>query len=343
VRVTIVGGSLSGLAAGIALARNGATVSILERLREKPRGAGLGVDLDLLEVVTGADPATLAVVHGNRYSTAWHLLYAWMRDVASRVPDVTICDGVDVREVTGDEDTDMLIGADGYRSTVRRYVDPQRPNASYAGYMLWRGMCAERDLPPATLRPSGFVTVHNTRQYRLVAYAVPGADGSIVPGERAISWGWYDPNQRQLLEQRGCLEGNDVIGTLTADKFDAALRDELMRRAGVWPSPWREAIVQTLRAGEPFGTPIAEYVPDHLVRERVAIVGDAAHVASPMTGSGFRYALLDVLALARAVASETSVAQALRRFERERLEEDRELVRYGRTWGRKYLDAAGAT
>ncbi|WP_442852616.1 FAD-dependent monooxygenase [Arthrobacter sp. 131MFCol6.1] len=35
------------------------------------------------------------------------------------------------------------------------------------------------------------------------------------------------------------------------------------------------------------GTPIAEYVPARLARGRVAIVGDAAHVPTPMTGSGF--------------------------------------------------------
>jgi 2-polyprenyl-6-methoxyphenol hydroxylase-like FAD-dependent oxidoreductase len=343
-KVIVIGGSLSGLGAGIALARNGATVQILERLREKPRGAGLGIDLELLEAVTGVDTATLPVVRGNRYSAAWHLLYAWMRDIALRVPGLTIDDGVDVHEVTGDEDADVVVGADGYRSTVRRYVDPQRPNATYAGYMLWRGMCSERDLPPGTPRPSGYVSVHRTRAYRLVAYAVPGADGSIVPGERDISWAWYDPDRRTFLEQRGCLAGDDVIGTLTAEKFDVPLRDELAQLAATtWPSPWREAIVQTLEGADPFGTPIAEYVPDRLVRERAAIIGDAAHVASPMTGSGLRYAFLDVLALAHAVKTHASVTDALRTFERERLDDDRALVQYGRTWGREYLEAVGAT
>jgi 2-polyprenyl-6-methoxyphenol hydroxylase-like FAD-dependent oxidoreductase len=343
-KAIVIGGSLSGLGVGIALARNGATVRILERLRGKPRGAGLGIDLDLLEAVTGVDPATLPVVRGNRYSTAWHLVYAWMRDVALRVEGLTIHDGVDVREVTGDEDADIVVGADGYRSTVRQYVNAKRPNATYAGYMLWRGLCSERDLPPGTPRPSGYVTVHTTGEYRLVAYAVPGADGSIVPGERDISWAWYDPNRRTFLEQRGCLEGNDVIGTLTAEKFDAALRGELAQVAATsWPSPWREAIVQTLQGGDPFGTPIAEYVPDRLFRERVAIIGDAAHVASPMTGSGLRYGFLDVLALARAVATHASIADALRAFERERLDDDRALVQYSRTWGREYLEKAGVT
>jgi 2-polyprenyl-6-methoxyphenol hydroxylase-like FAD-dependent oxidoreductase len=343
-RAFVIGGSLSGLGAGIALARNGVTVEIVERLHEKPRGAGLGIDLELLEAVTGADSSTLPVVRGNRYSAAWHLLYAWMRDIASRVSGLTIHDGVDVHEVTGNEDADIVVGADGYRSTVRRYVDPQRPNATYAGYMLWRGLCSERDLPPGTSRPSGYVSVQRTGAYRLVAYAVPGADGSIVPGERAISWAWYDPNRRTLLEQRGCLAGDDVIGTLSGEKFDAALRDELAQEAATtWPSPWREAIVQTLEGGEPFGTPIAEYVPDRLIRERAVIIGDAAHVASPMTGSGLRYGFLDVLALARAVATHASVGDALRAFERERLDDDRALVQYGHTWGREYLEAVGAT
>jgi 2-polyprenyl-6-methoxyphenol hydroxylase-like FAD-dependent oxidoreductase len=46
------------------------------------------------------------------------------------------------------------------------------------------------------------------------------------------------------------------------------------------------------------GFPVAEYLASHLVRDRVVLVGDAVHVASPMTGAGFENALFDVAALA---------------------------------------------
>jgi len=50
--------------------------------------------------------------------------------------------------------------------------------------------------------------------------------------------------------------------------------------------------------GQVFGTPVAEYLLPRLVRERVALAGEAAHVASPMTGAEFQNALLDVASLA---------------------------------------------
>jgi 2-polyprenyl-6-methoxyphenol hydroxylase-like FAD-dependent oxidoreductase len=43
---------------------------------------------------------------------------------------------------------------------------------------------------------------------------------------------------------------------------------------------------------------------------RMALVGDVAHVASPMTGSGFHYSLLDELSLRQALSGE-AVASAL--------------------------------
>jgi 2-polyprenyl-6-methoxyphenol hydroxylase-like FAD-dependent oxidoreductase len=94
-----------------------------------------------------------------------------------------------------------------------------------------------------------------------------------------------------------------------------------------------------LRAGRCFGTPIAEYVPTRLVAGRVALVGDAAHVSSPMTGSGFHYSLLDVLSLRQALAGAAggeAVAPALTQFERARLVDDRRLALYGQRWSRAY-------
>jgi 2-polyprenyl-6-methoxyphenol hydroxylase-like FAD-dependent oxidoreductase len=350
VRIVVVGGSLSGLSAGIALARAGHEVRVLERATIQPGGAGLGIDLALLHDVTGADPATLAVVRGNRYSSSWYLVRQWLVDIALKTAGLQMRDGVEATSYTVDGDTvvlqttqgaqdaDLLVGADGYKSSVRAFVDPEHNDALYSGYMLWRGMCSEEQMPSTTRWPSGYVDVHFTQRYRLVAYAVPGPDGSLVPGHRQISWAWYDPDRRAFLEARNCIVGDRVIGTLSGDRFDEPLKAELIAEAErSWPSPWREAILATLRSGEPFATPIAEYVPNRLTSHRALIIGDAAHVASPMTGSGFRYALLDVLAIRGALASNADLGAALRTFEHERLNDDRQLVLAGHAWGQQYL------
>jgi 2-polyprenyl-6-methoxyphenol hydroxylase-like FAD-dependent oxidoreductase len=87
------------------------------------------------------------------------------------------------------------------------------------------------------------------------------------------------------------------------------------------------------------GGPIAEYVPPRLIAGHMALIGDAAHVSSPTTGSGFHYALLDVLSLRQALAGADgeTVAQRLTRFEQARLADDRQLALYGQRWSRDYL------
>lgn len=81
------------------------------------------------------------------------------------------------------------------------------------------------------------------------------------------------------------------------------------------------------------GTPVAEYVPDRLVRGRVALVGDAAHVTDPMTGRGSAEALRDAKSLAAATGrprTDADPAEALLDHERDRPDVVRDMVLPGR-------------
>jgi hypothetical protein len=60
-----------------------------------------------------------------------------------------------------------------------------------------------------------------------------------------------------------------------------------------WPRPGREALDVALEESHLFATPLAQYWPDRLVRDRVVLLGDTAHAASPMVGGGFRHGLYD--------------------------------------------------
>jgi 2-polyprenyl-6-methoxyphenol hydroxylase-like FAD-dependent oxidoreductase len=311
-QVVVVGGSLVGLSMAIALARRGALVTVLERSPHEgyEGGGGLGVDVGLLTRVTGLRGSPPVCQGVDRATTAWPLLAGWLEDHARAAPGVEVRRGAEVIEVgerwarTSDGrriEADLVIGADGARSTVRRWVSPDRPDAVYAGIVLWRAMVPEAELPVGIpwLRPDEPSREYYSGPYRLVTYPVPGADGSSRPGHRRLNLVWYDPARSDLLARRGLLDGVTVHGTLGAHDVPEPLRRELEIVAGQrWPTPWREALELALRRSLVFATPVVQYWPDRLVHHRVALAGDAAHAASPMVGGGFRQGLYDVDALA---------------------------------------------
>ncbi|HUN35655.1 MAG TPA: FAD-dependent monooxygenase [Trebonia sp.] len=342
IRAVVAGGSLVGLSAAIALSRLGIDVTVFERTaaRAEDGGGGLGVDTDLLREVTGLSAAP-PVVHGiDRDTGAWHLLQAWLEDQARSRPGARIGRGTAVVSVlpgdagrsaivtTSDgarHHADLVIGADGARSTVRAAVAPGQPDAGYAGVLLWRTLVAERDLPPGTPLPRAGEPSREiyAGPYRLVTYLVPGPHGQTTVGGRRLNLVWYDPEQRDLLQDRGLLDGDLVRGTLAPGALPGPVRDRLTAFASaVWPSPWREALTVAFAAGTVFGTPIVQYRPQSLAYGRVALAGDAAHAASPMVGGGFRQGLYDVRALAQALdglAGPADVPAALAGYNADRL------------------------
>jgi 2-polyprenyl-6-methoxyphenol hydroxylase-like FAD-dependent oxidoreductase len=353
--VVVVGGSLSGLAAALALADRGVSTQILERSPGSVAdGAGLGVDLALLGRVTGrADRiAALPVLHDRvRDSVAYGDIRSWMRTLAEGEPLVdldehttvsAVHDGSDaatVKTADGERPAALVIGADGVRSTVRRAVDPSRPDADYAGYVLWRALVEESDVPAAatTLPADDTMSIYRRDHYRLVAYAVPGADGSVEPGRRRLSVAWYDRDSNSLLAELGVIGGGTIRGSLDPERIPPEVVARLRDDARLWPSPWAQAIDRALGRRRLFGFPIGEYLPDRLTRGRLAIVGDAAHAASPMTGAGFHNALVDAQALADLVARHGPTPAALVAYEKLRLGPSRSLVLGGRAWGQSYL------
>jgi 2-polyprenyl-6-methoxyphenol hydroxylase-like FAD-dependent oxidoreductase len=100
------------------------------------------------------------------------------------------------------------------------------------------------------------------------------------------------------------LPGRDgVRHSLTpAEIPEATFRELANEAADRWSVPWRDAILDCIRRRAVIGTPVPEYVPDRLVNGRLALVGDAAHVPTPMTGSGFSTSLHDAESIAESIA-----------------------------------------
>jgi len=347
-KAVLVGASLSGLMSALSLSRIGMSVTMLERSDGKARaGAALPVSEGLLQRLTGWNLGQHGLPSGPQ---AWSDVHAGLRAVVEADPNIWVRAPVHVKFVDQDEHSawvvtddgevvrgDIVVGADGHASIIRRHVTPERPDAVFAGYLIWLGIVDERVIqaPPwpdqlAILEEGG---------YCLNAYYLPGADGALAKGRRRLGFGWYDAGRNHLLRASGALVGDVVQRTLRpADIPDAIFRELTAEAQAIWPAPWREAILDCLSRRAVIGTPIGEYMPQRLARGRVCLVGDAAHVPSPMTGKGFDASALDALALAEALdgLAHGGMAEALRHYETRRLAAARDLVRSGYGFSRSF-------
>jgi 2-polyprenyl-6-methoxyphenol hydroxylase-like FAD-dependent oxidoreductase len=372
-RCVVVGGSIGGLAAAVVLLRHGADVHVYERAAEAPdgQGAGLGVDLGLVGQLLADERPELACAHLTRrhvlsewedalepaslFVTHYELLRRCLRErlpedryhPASALIAVEQRGGEvhalleDGRRVAGE----VLICADGYHARSRGMLFPEGValDASYAGYVLWRGLLEEAALSPE-LREYFFrdaLHIIPRRPYHMVVYPVPGPGGDLRPGRRRLNWGWYFGASEARLREELLVDRNGVRQPRAVAPGQCAPRvlDGLRARSKeVWPRLCHDLVEASLDAEALSLRPIYEYMPTALVTGRACLLGDAAHVASPITGAGARFAMLDALALAQALerhaGQETvDVSAALLDYERHQLGPARQLVASGHELG----------
>ena len=237
---------------------------------------------------------------------------------------------------------DILIGADGHRSIVRAHVVPHKPHATFAGYLIWIGLIDETDIEekhrPARTAPA--TTMLNGIDDFILGSIVAGANGSRALGDRRLGWAWYDNTRNTLLRRLGCVEKNEVRHSLNGPAIPEQTLCELAEQASVrWPQPWLAATLRSIQTRNLTAIPIAEYVPESLTKGRIALVGDAAHVLTPITASGFNASLQDAATLADCVANGIKSTQAvanLLAYESRRLASVRQLVQSGQSFSRSF-------
>lgn len=349
------------MSAALAMSRLGFRVRVLERTPSSAvdGGGGLGVDVALLQEVTGIKD-TVPVSRGvDRDSAAWHLLEQWLEDHARAHPAIdvqrgaTVVDGAagsittSAHVVLADGEhvsADLVIGADGSRSTMRRVLDPANPDAHYAGVLLWRCLVDEAVLGDDVVLPQLGEPAREVYAgpYRLVTYPIPGAHGETTVGHRRLNIAWYDPEQGELLVDSGLLAGDVVHGSLAPGALPALIRDRLADFAAAsWPRPWRDALRYAFAADDVFGTPVVHYLPRRMAHGRLALAGDAAHSSSPMVGGGFRQGLYDVASLTTCLTGRPDTVLALQNYQAARLGDAQNHVRRSQQVTEDYLQTAG--
>ncbi|KAB2331724.1 FAD-dependent monooxygenase [Bacillus mesophilum] len=352
----IVGASLSGLMTGIALSKAGLKVTILEKVGANPRsGAVLQVDSGEIDRTKTAKFLRKVASGGVRSAEAWSSIQFRLRREAEADPKIDLRYDTRVQTVNQDNDSawvitdggetfhgDILVGADGYRSTVRHHVAPHKPNATFARYLIWVAVVDEYNIPEK-YRPSPHAQKFSMPEGIgdfLLGTILAGINGSYTLGERRLGWAWYDNTQNALLRRLGCVKGDIVQHSLHAADIPEETLIELAEKASIrWPQPWLDAILYSIQTRNLVGIPIAEYVPDNLVKGRIAIVGDAAHLPTPLTAKGFNASLQDAAALADSVAKGIqgkSASESLLEYESLRLKHVRQIVQSGQSFSRSF-------
>jgi 2-polyprenyl-6-methoxyphenol hydroxylase-like FAD-dependent oxidoreductase len=361
---------MSGLLSGLLLRRAGWAVDIYERVDSElsGRGAGIVAQAELIERLRGLGLATAALgvhittrkildaqgrltqqIECPQVLTAWERVYRLLRDafppehyhrgrgLAKFTQDADV-----VRALFSDGETveaDLLVGADGIRSTVRQQCLPE-VTPRYAGYSAWRALIAESDFPADVHRELfEYMTFGLPPGEQFLGYPVAGPDNDLRPGHRRYNVVWYRPADEAtklkwlLTDERGVTHAISIPPPLIRREAIAEMRADAERLI----APQFRQIVRLIE--EPILQPIYDLESPRMALGRVAIVGDAAFVARPHVAAGVSKAADDAAALAEALQREPDVEGALKRFEAARLPENHRIIERARHLG-AYLQAS---
>ncbi|MEV4224618.1 FAD-dependent monooxygenase [Nonomuraea sp. NPDC049725] len=322
--VLVIGAGVGGLAVARSLLAAGHRVRIFERAESmRTGGAGLSIfsngaavlhDLGVsLDGAGGRFDRIDAMTSDGRLRLRSDMTHAEARygfanksvsrrvvleRLAERLPGDLIRFGTGCRSVTQDADRvtavfddgstatgDLLVGADGHHSVVRRELWGDVPIRT-AAFGTWQAL-SRIDIDLARTH------VH------LMITGREGACGLIPAGDGNLQW-WFDVRWKP------------------GDPRPAAPLAELRRRFGHWASPVPEVLAQASESDLDFFGHHWQKVRREWGKGRVTLVGDAAHLMPPTLGQGANQTFEDAWVLGRELAKGGDVAQRLRAYERAR-------------------------
>ena len=333
-RAVVVGAGIGGLATAIALEQAGVEPIVIERAPQlHEAGFGLVLSANAVTALRSLGLRDRVAARGTRvrraeirnprgelltlidYETLGWETYGILRTElqqamletapAARLRLGTTCiDATEDGQVRLDDAdpviADVVVGADGIRSTVRRSLFGEEP-LRYGGHRAWRAGTRFDD----ELVRDRFVEV----------WGVGGGFGFGPAGPGRVYW--Y------------CFEAVPE-GAPAPDRP----RDEFLRRYRAWFDPI-PALIESTEPDAIEPTFTYDRPPRRTWgRGRVTLLGDAAHPMKPNIGQGAAQALEDAVVLGSCIAERADAEEALRSYERRRVRRANAVVRASRQAGR---------
>ena len=208
-------------------------------------------------------------------------------------PSITLAGGETVKG-------DLVVGADGVHSAVRRALHPSEAPPRPFGLRALRGVV------------SG--TSHNLGSLGGILYLGRGLESAIVKAGPDVVY-FYVSLRSDLVAN---VDGDPV-------RMLGRAREILDEGFGAVAAPARP---EDLRVDDLFDRDPLPYWGTH----QVTLLGDAAHPLLPHTGQGAAQALEDAVALGRVLAHERHIPDALRHYERVRAKRTTTLLYQGRRY-----------
>ena len=369
----IIGGSLTGLIAARLLSQQGWAAHVFERVPEvlSGRGAGIGTHREFFDVLSaaslpdGPDIGVYVTIRRmfakdgrvtleHRYPQVlahWDSVYSLLlgaidRDfyhLGKRMTGFAKRRGaVSVQFEDGDTfDADLLIGADGIRSSVRSVMFPD-VTPLYVSYVAWRGTVPEERFSPfARASMLDYFCFCLPVGEQMAGYPVRRVKGGHVGSERDFNFVWYRPtDDRQLETLLTDASGRRHEMNIPPPLVDPRHKEQAKEDAEQTLAPQFAEAVRL--ADGLFFQPIYDVETPRMIDDRVALLGDAAFVARPHLGAGVTKGFSDAMALCQALDRNISIEHALQEFETERLPVGRKMVERARQLG-AYMQASRST
>ncbi|MFF3320869.1 FAD-dependent monooxygenase [Streptomyces sp. NPDC002889] len=284
-------------------------------ISREPRGLGAGYHWPQLSVHRGDLQLTLAEAVRARLGKS--ALVSGVRvtgveALPSRRPRIQLEHRDGGRRGRASLEPDVLIGADGIRSTVRAALNPGEGEPPWNGLLIWRGVSRM----PAS-RIGTFMFIAGDDRQKAVVYPIHEPGG----GEVLVNWALVMPAEGADATFRG-----DWNRPVPVTKFLGHF--EGWEFGGV-------SVPEVLRAAEAaFEYPMVDRDPlPCWSRGRTTLIGDAAHAMYPVGSNGATQSIVDGRALAHAMTRYPDPVEALAAYEGERRPAMTELQRSNRQLG----------